>query len=107
MQQRLFVYGTLLDEAQLRAVTGRCFDTRPAQLPGHRRVWPHGRYPHLVADPSATVDGLLLDDVDARALAALDTYEDEGRLYVREQTVVSCGGQPVPCWVYRARRAPA
>jgi gamma-glutamylcyclotransferase (GGCT)/AIG2-like uncharacterized protein YtfP len=102
----LFVYGTLLDDAQVRAVAGRTFARRPAVLAGYRRVWPRGGYPSIVADPDASVAGDLLDDVDAAALAAFDAYEDEGRLYRREETTVTSGADAVRCFVYRARRPP-
>jgi gamma-glutamylcyclotransferase (GGCT)/AIG2-like uncharacterized protein YtfP len=102
----LFVYGTLLDDAQVRAVTGRTFARRAAVLGGHRRVWPRGGYPTIVVDPEASVAGDLLDGVDDAALAAFDAYEDEGRLYVRAETTVTCAGAPVRCFVYRARRPP-
>lgn len=100
----LFVYGTLLDDAQVRAVAGRTFARRAAVLAGHRRVWPRGGYATVVADAAAAVAGDLLDGVDDRALAAFDVYEDEGRLYVRDETTVTCAGAPVRCFVYRARR---
>ena len=102
----LFVYGTLLDDAQVRAVTGRTFRRRPALLAGHRRVWPAGRYPYLVVDPATSAAGSLLDGLDAAAIAALDSYEDVGRLYDRDEIVVTCDGEPVACFVYRARRPP-
>jgi gamma-glutamylcyclotransferase (GGCT)/AIG2-like uncharacterized protein YtfP len=103
----LFVYGTLLDDAQVRAVAGRTFARRPAVLAGHRRVWPRGGYPSVVPDAAASVTGDLLDGLDDAALAAFDAYEDEGRLYAREGTTVTCDGEAVRCWVYRARRPPA
>jgi gamma-glutamylcyclotransferase (GGCT)/AIG2-like uncharacterized protein YtfP len=98
----LFVYGTLLDDACVRRVTGRTFPRRAASLPGHRRVWPAGGHPYLVADPAGAVAGAVLDGLDASALAALDAYEEEGSLYVRETVTVVVGGAPVPCWIYRA-----
>ncbi len=102
----LFVYGTLLDDTQVRAVAGRTFARRPAVLAGHRRVWPRGGYPSIVADPDASVAGDLLEGVDDAALQAFDTYEDEGRLYRREEATVTSGGEAVRCFVYRARRPP-
>lgn len=96
----LFVYGTLRDPACVRRVVGRPLATRPARLDGHRREEPPGCYPYVVPDPASSVDGALLLDVDADALAALDRYEDEGRLYRRVDATAVCGGAPVPCVVY-------
>lgn len=103
---RVFVYGTLLDDACVRRVTGRVFARRRATLAGHRRCWPAGSHPYLAPDASATVDGDVLEGVDAGALAALDAYEDEGRLYAREAIDVTIGATAVRCWVYRALFAP-
>ncbi len=103
---RLFVFGTLLDDAQVRAVTGRVFPRRPARLEGYRREWPPRGYPYLVADPDAAVDGALLEEIDPIALAALDAYEDEGRLYVRRDAVVTVDGAPVHCQLYQALQPP-
>ncbi|HXJ34749.1 MAG TPA: gamma-glutamylcyclotransferase [Candidatus Eisenbacteria bacterium] len=50
--------------------------------------------------------GTLLEEIDAPALAAFDAYEDEGRLYVRRDAVVTVDGAPVRCQVYQARRPP-
>jgi gamma-glutamylcyclotransferase (GGCT)/AIG2-like uncharacterized protein YtfP len=101
---RLFVYGTLLEDARVRAVTGRIFPRRPATLHGFRRVWPADGYPTVVPDPDAAVAGDVLDDVDAEALGALDAYETVGTLYDRVACVVTCADGPVRCLVYRARR---
>jgi gamma-glutamylcyclotransferase (GGCT)/AIG2-like uncharacterized protein YtfP len=100
----LLVYGTLLDDQRVRALTGRTFRRQDAVLDGYRRVWPRTAHPRLVPDPLASVSGILLFGIDAAALAALDAYEEVGRLYVRERVVVTCGGRRVRCWVSQARR---
>jgi gamma-glutamylcyclotransferase (GGCT)/AIG2-like uncharacterized protein YtfP len=97
---RLFVYGTLRDPECQRAVTGRLFPARPATLRGFRRVDPPGGYPYLVADDGAVVEGVVLGDIDAEALARLDHYEDEGRLYVRRAVTVVVDGAALACDVY-------
>jgi hypothetical protein len=43
---------------------------------------------------------VLLDEVDDTALARLDAYEDEGGLYVRQETVALVDGGRVACEVY-------
>jgi gamma-glutamylcyclotransferase (GGCT)/AIG2-like uncharacterized protein YtfP len=101
----LFVYGTLLDDVRVRKVAGRTFRRRPAVLAGHRRVWPPDGYPSIVADAGASVAGDLLDGIDGAALAAFDAYEDEGRLYRREEVTVTCGDAAVRCFVYRSTAA--
>src|SRR5689334_16093192 len=83
----LFVYGTLLDEARLAELTGRRFPRRPARLEGYARIAPPGGYPYVVPRAGAVVSGVVIDDIDAASLRALDRYEDEGRLYVRRRVV--------------------
>jgi|SRR5436190_8416286 len=96
----LFVYGTLLDDARVEAVTGRRFPRRAARLDGWERIAPSGGYPYIVARPGGFVDGALLEDVDTDSLCALDRYEDEGRLYVRRAVIVVVDGERVACQTY-------
>ncbi len=95
---RLFVYGTLVDPSVQHRVTGRTFPARPARLHG----WAQraAAYPYVVPSPDDTVDGLLLDDVDAASMARLDAYEDAGRLYERREVTVLVDAAPVTCEVY-------
>ena len=96
----LFVYGTLLDEERVHALTGRRFPRRRATLEGFARVVAAHGYPTIVPQAGARVEGVLVEDVDAASLAALDVYEDAGRLYARRPTEVLVDGEPVPCEVY-------
>ncbi len=95
---RLFVYGTLRDPARLEQVIGRRVPSRPARLRGHARR--EAAYPYVVESPDGVVDGLLLEELDDAAMARLDAYEDEGRLYARRPVVVEVGTERVPCDVY-------
>jgi gamma-glutamylcyclotransferase (GGCT)/AIG2-like uncharacterized protein YtfP len=97
---RLFVYGTLMSQRQLVAVTGRPFPTRAATLHDYERIIPPGDYPYVVPRPGGVVDGTLVEDLDAEALAALDAYEEVGRLYTRRPAEVLVDGTAVPCDVY-------
>jgi hypothetical protein len=65
-----------------------------------------------VPDAGASVDGRILDEIDDAAVAALDRYEDAGRLYHRRRVVVHVDGDAVDCDAYagirrRRARAPA
>jgi gamma-glutamylcyclotransferase (GGCT)/AIG2-like uncharacterized protein YtfP len=95
---RLFVYGTLRDPGCQKRVVGRLCPSRPARLYGFVRR--EAAYPYVVASDDGFVDGLLLDDVDAGAMARLDAYEDEGRLYRRASVTVDVGDERVACDVY-------
>ena len=89
-----------MDEARVEAVVGRRLPRRPAALEGFERIHPAGSYPYVVPRTGATVEGVLLDEVDDTALARLDAYEDEGGLYVRQETVALVAGLRVACEVY-------
>jgi gamma-glutamylcyclotransferase (GGCT)/AIG2-like uncharacterized protein YtfP len=97
---RLFVYGTLREPACVERVTGRRFAGRPATLPGWTRVVASHGYPVIHPSPDDTVDGIVLDGIDAAALRALDAYEDEGLLYLRRQVTVLVGEEPMACETY-------
>ncbi len=96
----LFVYGTLMDDARLESVTGQRFARRAARLEGFERVAPARGYPYVVPRAGAHVDGHLIENVDAASLRRLDTYEDEGRLYLRRPVEVVVGGERVACETY-------
>ena len=96
----LFVYGTLMDEERLELLTGRHFSRRRAALEGFARVVAAHGYPTIVPQAGGRVEGLLVEGVDAASLAALDAYEDAGRLYARRPAEVLVDGERVPCDVY-------
>jgi gamma-glutamylcyclotransferase (GGCT)/AIG2-like uncharacterized protein YtfP len=96
----LFVYGTLTDEERLEQLTGRRFPRRRATLEGFARVVAEHGYPTIVPQAGARVEGVLVEDVDAASLAALDAYEDAGRLYARRPAEILVDGERVPCDVY-------
>ncbi len=96
----LFVYGTLTDEERLEQLTGRRFPRRRASLEGFARVVAAHGYPTIVPQAGGQVEGVLVEGVDAASLAALDAYEDAGRLYARRPAEVLVDGERVSCDVY-------
>ena len=96
----LIVYGTLMDEERLEQLTGRRFPRRRARLEGFARILAGHGYPTIVPQAGARVEGVLVEGVDAASLAALDAYEDAGRLYARRPAEVLVDGERVPCDVY-------
>jgi gamma-glutamylcyclotransferase (GGCT)/AIG2-like uncharacterized protein YtfP len=86
---RLFVYGTLQDDEQVRSLAGRRLRGQPAVLEGYCRMLdPAIGYPVVHPLSGSSVDGKLLDDVDDRTLAAFDAYEGDQyrRVIVQVQT---------------------
>ncbi len=94
----VFVYGSLLDRARQRAVVGRELRMLPARLAGYERR--RGRYFYVVPHPQAETAGAILLDLDARELAALDSYEDVPNLYTRGLVTVDTGTGEICCWCY-------
>jgi len=76
---RYFFYGTLMDPEVRAAVLGRaaaCLLIRPAMLSGYRRVHAPGRsWPVLIRAAGGRVQGVAVEDVDARLARALLRYE--------------------------------
>jgi len=96
---RVFVYGTLQDEALVVRLIGRRLPWQPAVLPDHeRRLDAAIGYPVIHPAPGARVHGRVLDGVDAAALAAFDAYE--GGEYRRQVVWVETEGGAVDAYVY-------
>ncbi|HLJ61203.1 MAG TPA: gamma-glutamylcyclotransferase family protein [bacterium] len=73
---RLFVYGTLQDDALVARLVGRRLPWRRAVLEGYRRTLDESIGYHVVhPSTGASVDGRVIETVDVAALAALDAYE--------------------------------
>lgn len=90
---RLFVYGTLLFPELRTRVAGRPLEGREALLPGYgRRALRNAAYPGVVRVPGDATPGLLLEGVDACALARIDRFE--GSLYARRHLPVRVHGRP-------------
>ena len=89
-----------MDEATVFALTKKRFAREPAVLLGFERIQPERGYPYIMRRANAHVVGLLLRGVDANSLTLLDVYEDEGRLYRREQVLVRIGDRECRCFTY-------
>jgi len=89
-----------MEPARVERVTGRRFAGCPATLHGWTRTIASHGYPVIHPSSDDTVDGIVLDGLDAAALRALDVYEDEGRLYLRRQVTVLVEDEEIPCETY-------
>jgi len=90
----LFIYGSLRDSRIFQSVSGFAFTRRPSRLdsrmlfaepaflPHYRRVSPDNVYYYAVAAPASRIEGLIVHDVPAAAMAEIDHYE--GKRYERE-----------------------
>ena len=97
---RLFVYGTLVDDARVQDLVGRPLPWRPAVLEGYcRTLDPSIGYPVVHPLGGASVDGKLLEGVGEHDLAALDAYEgpEYRRVIVQVET---SDGRAVQAYMY-------
>lgn len=74
----IFTYGSLMFVPVWQHVVHGQYRSVPALLDGHARFAVLSQiYPGLVAQPGAAVQGVIYLDIDARDIAALDTFEGE------------------------------
>jgi gamma-glutamylcyclotransferase (GGCT)/AIG2-like uncharacterized protein YtfP len=98
--RRLFVYGTLRDDAVVQGLLGHRLFARPAVLRGYVQGSDASiGYPVIRPRSDAAVVGKVLDDIDEEILATLDAYE--GREYQRIVVEVDTpDGRTVEAYVY-------
>lgn len=106
----LFVYGSLRDSGIFKSVSGLNFVKNRskindktlyaelAMLSGYRKVSPDNVYFYGVAAPSSKIEGFLIYDVPAEAMAEIDRYE--GQRYERESVTVHTAGGKVKAQAY-------
>jgi len=108
----LFIYGSLRDPQIFKSVSGLSFTINPAKavsetllaepafLPGYRKVTPDNVYFYAIASPTSRIEGIVIYDVPAQALAEIDRYE--GKRYDRETVHVNTAKGPVEAQAYLA-----
>jgi gamma-glutamylcyclotransferase (GGCT)/AIG2-like uncharacterized protein YtfP len=80
----IFTYGSLMFPSVMKAVTGREFPARKANVKNYVRFKVKGEsYPGLTPLKGAVTDGVLYMDVDALSVRRLDDFE--GELYERTE----------------------
>jgi hypothetical protein len=70
----------------------------PALLSRFRKVSPDNVYYYAIAAPSSRIDGLVIHDVPAPAMAEIDRYE--GKRYERESVKVNTANGPIEAEAY-------
>jgi hypothetical protein len=106
----LFIYGSLRDSRIFQSVSGLSFNRKaskidsktlfaePAFLPHYRRVSPDNVYYYAIAAPSSRIEGFVIHDVPAPAMAEIDRYE--GKRYDRETVQVNTANGPIEAQAY-------
>jgi len=110
----LFIYGSLRDSRIFQSVSGLSFTRRaskitdqtlfaePALLPHHRKVSPDNVYFYAIPTRSSRIEGLVIYDVPAWAMAEIDGYE--GKRYKRETVRVNTAKGPTEAQAYLVTR---
>jgi len=108
----LFIYGSLRDRRIFQSVSGLSFTRKPSKindktvlaepalLPYYRKVSPDNVYFYAVTAPSSRIEGLVIYDVPAWAMAEIDRYE--GKRYDRETVRVNTASGLVEAQAYLA-----
>ena len=106
----LFIYGSLRDRRIFQSVSGLSFSRKtskvsghilfaePALLPHYRRISPDNVYFYAIPAPSSRIDGFVIYDVPAWAMAEIDSYE--GKRYDRETVQVNTAGGLIEAQAY-------
>jgi len=110
----LFIYGSLRDRRIFKSVSGLGFTMKssradrenllaePALLPRYRKVSPDNVYFYAVANQSSRIDGIVIHDIPAGAMAEIDRYE--GKRYNRETVRVNTAKGLVEAQAYLVSR---
>ena len=108
----MFIYGSLHDRRIFQSVSGLSFTRKPSKindktllakpafLPYYRKVSPDNVYFYAVVAPSSRIEGLVIYDVPAWAMAEIDKYE--GKRYDRETVQVNTADGLVEVQAYLA-----
>jgi len=106
----LFIYGSLRDRRIFQSVSGLSFARKaskidnktlfaePALLPRYRRVSPDNVYYYAIAAASSRIEGFVIHDVPAAAMAGIDRYE--GKRYERDTVQVNTASGSVEAQAY-------
>ncbi len=111
-RNNLFIYGSLRDPAVFKSISGLGFTrkqaqtddetllAKPAFLPYYRKVSPDNVYFYAITDRSARIEGFVIYNVPASAMAELDRYE--GKRYKRKTVHVNTANGPIEALAYLA-----
>jgi gamma-glutamylcyclotransferase (GGCT)/AIG2-like uncharacterized protein YtfP len=109
-KENLFIYGSLRDRNIFKSVSGLSFTRKaykidhrtlfaePAFLPHYRRVSPDNVYYYAIESQSSRIEGFVIHDVPANAMAEIDKYE--GKRYEREAVHVNTANGSLEAQAY-------
>jgi gamma-glutamylcyclotransferase (GGCT)/AIG2-like uncharacterized protein YtfP len=95
----LFVYGTLMLDDVVEALTGKTFRGQSARLDGFARYRVRGQvFPGILPEERGSTTGVLFTEVDDEAMAVFDWFE--GDQYCRTTVDVTTDNGKVTAEVY-------
>ncbi|MHC4194728.1 MAG: gamma-glutamylcyclotransferase family protein [Planctomycetota bacterium] len=109
-KNNLFVYGSLRDAEIFKSVSGFGFTVKPSEvdaesllaepafLSRYRKVSPDNVYYYAVRNPPSRIEGFLIYNIPATAMAELDRYE--GKRYTRETVEINTAKGAVEAQAY-------
>jgi gamma-glutamylcyclotransferase (GGCT)/AIG2-like uncharacterized protein YtfP len=109
-KNNLFVYGSLRDAEIFKSVSGFGFTVKPSEIDAesllaepaflsrYRKVSPDNVYYYAVKNPTSRIEGFLIYNIPATAMAELDRYE--GKRYTRETVEVNTAKGGVEAQAY-------
>jgi gamma-glutamylcyclotransferase (GGCT)/AIG2-like uncharacterized protein YtfP len=98
LNDALFVYGSLLQEAKRVEILGHRVEVIEARLVGFERR--RARYYFITPAEGATTDGMIMLGLTGEDWRRLDAYEEVPRLYIREEVEVVTATGFRRCGVY-------
>ncbi|MHC4084555.1 MAG: gamma-glutamylcyclotransferase family protein [Planctomycetota bacterium] len=110
----LFIYGSLRDRRIFKSVSGFTFSRKPSKvgeqtllaepalLPHYRKLSPDNVYFYAVPAKPSRIDGFIIYDIPAHAMAEIDSYE--GKRYDRETVHVNTAKGIVEAQAYMTTR---
>lgn len=103
-ENRLFVYGTLMQDRHIQMLLGRLVETQSGILHNYIRIAPSWSFPFVVPQAKTKTHGRVLFDLTEEEMKILDQFEDEGNLYVRQRVQVDMeSGKRISCYTYVGR----
>lgn len=84
----LFVYGTLMSDHHVQLLLHRKVESIPAVLNHYMKIVPKGGFAFIVKQTGASTDGRILKDLSKEEIEKIDSFEDEGHLYLRRSVHV-------------------
>lgn len=104
VEHRLFVYGTLMHDRNVKMLLGRNVKSEVAILNNYIRIAPSWSFPFVVPQAHTKTQGRILFDLTDDELNILDKFEDEGNLYWRQRVNVTLeNGDKTTCYTYVGR----